>query len=117
MSARTNAEAFAILANFSRDVAQLYGAELKGVFLFGSRARGDQTLDSDADVAIILAGKDMDFWREKSRIGGIAYEYLLETGLYIQDFPIAESEWINPPEDRDLILAAKQDAVDLLVHT
>ena len=116
MSAKTNAEAFAILANFSRDVARLYGAELKGVFLFGSRARGDQTPDSDADVAIILAGEAVDFWREKTKIGDIAYEYLLETGLYIQDFPFAEGEWTNPPKDRDLILAAKEDAVDLLVQ-
>lgn len=114
MSAKTNEEAREILARFSRDVARHYGAALTGVYLFGSRARGDFQLESDADVAVVLRGDGLDFWREQRAITDIAYDYLLDTGLFIQPMPFSDSDWAQPPDGDDLVRAAKRDGIPLL---
>jgi antitoxin ChpS len=66
--------------------------------LFGSRARGDYRLDSDADVAIILRGERGDFVKTMLDLNGIAYDVLLETDINIQVLPVWESEWAQPDE-------------------
>ena len=110
MSAKTAAEVDEILSRFSRDVAKHYGASLAGVYLFGSRARGDFEPESDADVAVVLRGDHRDFWREQRVVSDIAYDYLLDTGLFIQPIPFGDADWSRPPEDNDLVRAAKRDA-------
>ena len=37
-------------------MAAIYGERLKGVYLFGSHARGDAREGSDIDVAVVLTG-------------------------------------------------------------
>lgn len=78
---------------FAAEAATIYGRDLHGVFLFGSRARRDHDEDSDADIAVVLADEAFDFWRAKEMVGDIAYRRLLADGLYIQAIPIALSEW------------------------
>jgi uncharacterized protein len=43
-----------LLERVKSGLRQLYGARLEGVFLFGSRARGEAAPDSDVDLAIVL---------------------------------------------------------------
>jgi uncharacterized protein len=66
------------------------------IILFGSRARGTQRRDSDADVAVLLRGTRHSFLDTKLEMVDIAYDVLLDTGLYIQPFPIWEDEWEHP---------------------
>jgi len=42
------------LARLKRELHALYGARLKQVLLYGSRARGDHAPDSDYDVLVVL---------------------------------------------------------------
>ena len=42
------------LRDFKDRLARRYGNRLKGVYLFGSRARGNYRPGSDADVAVFL---------------------------------------------------------------
>lgn len=44
----------ALLAEFKAGLAALYGGRLRGVYLFGSYARGEQRDDSDVDVLVVL---------------------------------------------------------------
>jgi len=66
------------------------------VILFGSRARGTQRSDSDADVAVLLHGVRCRFLDTKLEMVDIAYDVLLETGIHIQPLPIWEHEWQHP---------------------
>lgn len=116
MSAKTAAEADEILSRFSRDVARHYGAALAGVYLFGSRARGDFEPDSDADVAVVIRQLPAECRRERRSLNDLAYDYLLDTGLFIQALPFDAAEWAAPGEDFDLIEAAKRDARALWVN-
>ena len=51
--------------------------------VFGSRARGTQTPDSDADVAVILKGEHGDRYKVSGDMAGVAFDVMLETGVLI----------------------------------
>jgi predicted nucleotidyltransferase len=61
-----------------------FGRKYRRLMLFGSRARGDNDPESDADVAVILRGHIGDRWSVNRLIIEDTYPILLETGLYIQ---------------------------------
>ena len=79
---------------FARRLAGRY--PVQRVILFGSRARGTQRADSDADVAVLLSGVRRSFIDTKLEMVDIAYDVLLDTGLHIQPLPIWEHEWEHP---------------------
>lgn len=69
---------------------------IRGAILFGSRARGNFRPDSDADLALLLAGSSGPFLDTKLELADIAYDVLLETGIRIQPLPVWEEEWEHP---------------------
>jgi predicted nucleotidyltransferase len=98
-------------------VVAAYGDRLSGLYLFGSRARGDHRPSSDADVAVVLAGFDGSALDEKMRLVDLGFDALTDTGLMIQPWPFTEREWLaSEPEGRfaDLLVSAKRDARPLL---
>jgi predicted nucleotidyltransferase len=99
------------LQRFAHAVRRAYGDRVKGIYLFGSRARGDHTLESDADVVVILAGGEGKRWPEIKRLSDIAYDVLLDTGADIQGWPVWETEWNAPDthENPALIKAMHRD--------
>ena len=85
------------------------------VILFGSRARGNQRTDSDADVAVVLRGARSDFLDTKLEMVDSVYEVLLDTGIHIQPLPIWENEWEQPeihPNPR-LLESIKREGISL----
>jgi antitoxin ChpS len=66
------------------------------VILFGSRARGDHSADSDADVAVVLAGPIGKTFAIKSIIIDDTYDLFLDSGVLIQPWPLEES-WLDDP--------------------
>jgi predicted nucleotidyltransferase len=102
---------------FVQAVRHLYGERLKGVYLFGSRARGDHTRESDADIAVVLANGAWDRWDERMRIADLEYDTIVATGAEPQGWPVSESEWLDPDRHRNpaLVRAMRRDAIDLLV--
>jgi uncharacterized protein len=100
------------LRRFSADVRRQYGHRLRGLYLFGSRARGDHNPDSDADVAVVLADDDWRFWDEKMKLVDIAFDIGVDHRLYLQPWPFTESEWRDPERSRraKLVRSAQRDA-------
>ncbi len=64
--------------------------------LFGSWARGDQTADSDADLAVVLSGENGDRYGVCAEWAALEFDAMLETGVLVQALPIWESEWREP---------------------
>jgi antitoxin ChpS len=97
---------------FATSVRAHYGVRLRGLYLFGSRARGDHTPDSDADVAVVLGDDGWGYWDEKTVLADIAYSVLIETGAEIQGRPVTERAWQNPESHRNpsLVRAMQRDA-------
>jgi uncharacterized protein len=84
------------VARYAAEVRKAYGDRLKGVYLFGSRARGDHTPESDADLVVVLADDGWDFWTEKTRLTDLSYDFLIDVGADIQGWPVTEREWRDP---------------------
>jgi antitoxin ChpS len=100
------------LHQFVDVVRRHYGARVYEILLFGSRARGDDAPDSDADVAVILQDGPWRFWHEKMVLAGFAYDALIDVGLSIQAWPITRSAWEIPSthHNRLFIEEIKRDA-------
>lgn len=61
-----------IIVRLKRELGALYGARLKQLLLYGSRARGDFCDDSDYDVLVVLDGPFR--WRDEiKRLGDISW--------------------------------------------
>jgi hypothetical protein len=81
------------LMRFAAEVRRHYGDRVKGIYLFGSRARGDHTPESDADVAVVLDTGDWIEWVERRTLNGLAYDTRLDSGLAIQPWPFSTDQW------------------------
>ena len=70
-----------------------YGNQLKGVVLFGSYARGEETEGSDIDIAVILEYFD-HACTEIERTGDLISFLSLKFDTLISLAPIKEKDWL-----------------------
>ncbi|HZP21781.1 MAG TPA: nucleotidyltransferase domain-containing protein [Bauldia sp.] len=95
---------------FAEAVKRRYGNRLRGLYLFGSRARGDHKPHSDIDVAVVV-GREVSGRGETKPLTEAAYDIFLETGAEIQPWLFHEDEWSTAAGPRArLVRAAKRDA-------
>ena len=90
----------AALARLRPRLEARYGARLKALILFGSRARGDHRPDSDADLAVVLAGPIERPFAIKGEVIDDSYDIFLDTGIYIQPWPFEARSLEHPDTDR-----------------
>ncbi len=83
------------LRELKRELEALYGDRLKGVYLFGSEARGEAEPDSDVDVAIVLDDYE-SVWAEIHRISDAATRISLRADRHFTETPVRQSEWAEP---------------------
>lgn len=57
--------------------------DMAGAILYGSRARGLNDADSDADVAVILKGERQRLVGTAFAMADVAYDVMLETGINV----------------------------------
>ena len=82
------------LAELRHGLEQLYGERLRGLYLFGSRARGDAQPDSDVDVLVVLDRVE-SLYRELDRTGYVSAPLCLRYGLVISRKFVAEEDWLH----------------------
>ena len=98
-----------VLARYRAALTALYGDRIERVVLFGSRARGDATPDSDYDVALFF--KDLtDTWQEIDRLVELQVAMLDATGADIHTMPFPAQGWV---ERTPLMHEIRKDGVDL----
>jgi len=81
-----------ILQQLKQRLQELYGERLKGLYLFGSHARGEASADSDIDVAVILddfksVGEEIRRWSKVRTKLSLRYECVIAL------VPIREADW------------------------
>ncbi|HWP62852.1 MAG TPA: nucleotidyltransferase domain-containing protein [Candidatus Binatia bacterium] len=84
-----------LLGLLREGLAELYGDRLRGLYLFGSYARGTAGPDSDLDVLVVLE----DFSRygeEVDRTSELVGQLSLAFGVAVSRVFIREREWRNP---------------------
>src|ERR1700686_2781791 len=81
-----------IVRSFREALSELYGPALDRVVLFGSRARGNASEDSDYDVAVFL--RDMpDRRTEWERLARLRLKFLDAGGPFFEAIPFRASDY------------------------
>ena len=87
-----------ILRELKKGLVEIYGDQLKAVYLFGSFARGEGKLpDSDIDVMIVLKG-EFNYWEQDKRSSELVADLSLENDVLISsmltsEIKYSESKW------------------------
>jgi uncharacterized protein len=98
-----------VLTRLRRSLEELYGERLSRVVLFGSRARGEASADSDYDVAVFLNSMD-DRWAELDRLARLRVALLDETGAFLDAKPYLVTAC---SERSPLMHEVRQDGIEL----
>jgi len=79
------------LDEFKEALSVIYGERFRGLYLYGSYARGDFAEDSDVDILVALKGEVKPL-QEIDRMGEALSEISLHYDLLISVYPVPE-EW------------------------
>jgi predicted nucleotidyltransferase len=110
MKARVPLSVRKLMKELKLGLVRIYGDKLKGVYLFGSYARGDYRDGSDVDVMILL--KDYkNYWNEQKKISRLASDVSLEYDLTISCIFIKELQWKNAINEVPLIYNIHKEGV------
>lgn len=84
-----------ILRELKKGLTEIYGDQLKAVYLYGSYARGDaHPPDSDIDVMIVLKG-DFDYWEMDKRSSKLVAALSLENDVLITTKLASETQYAS----------------------
>jgi predicted nucleotidyltransferase len=81
---------------FLSAIGKLY--PVMGAVVYGSRARGDHTADSDADLAVLLPGVHGSTVNTMLEMIDAAYAVELESGIVVSPLPIWQDQWDHPEQ-------------------
>ena len=82
-----------ILRQLKQGLVEIYGDQLKAVYLFGSFARGEGKLpDSDIDVMIVLNG-EFNYWEQDKRSSELVADLSLENDVLISTVLASEIKY------------------------
>lgn len=81
-----------LLGKLKAGLTALYGERLKGLYLFGSYARGDYREDSDINVLVVL-DTVADYWSEIDRTSELTAALCLEYTVLIDRKFVSEDDW------------------------
>jgi predicted nucleotidyltransferase len=97
-----------ILKEFREKAEELYGNRLKSIILYGSCARGQATLDSDIDLAIVLEG-NVAAGKEIDRLIDVITDINLSYSVLLSVYPVSEEDYnsVNSP----LLLNIREEGI------
>jgi predicted nucleotidyltransferase len=108
MNAKVPARIRKLMKELKEGLLRIYGDRLKGLYLYGSYARGEARSDSDIDVMIVLNNYE-SYGKEIDRTGELASSLSLEYGLSISRVIMKEKQWQNG--DSPLLRNIRMDGV------
>jgi len=81
-----------LLERVRAGLASIYGARLRGVYLFGSWARGQADQDSDVDIAVVL-DEVPDYLAEIERTSELFCDLGLEANMLVSCVFVSEGDF------------------------
>jgi predicted nucleotidyltransferase len=87
-------EVHKVLGDVKAGLRLVYGDRLRGIYLFGSYARGEADGESDLDVLVVLDAFDR-YAHEVNRTGALAADLSLKYGVTVSLVFLREHEWLE----------------------
>lgn len=96
---------------FKEGLHRLFARRVADLRLFGSKARGDASADSDVDVLVVLTAGD---WHDERGILDLATEIFAETGVMLSPKVYTRSQITDMRRRHNMFLqSVERDAVPL----
>lgn len=84
-----------MLLELAESLHCVYGEKLKSVVLYGSVARGTQTVDSDIDVMILVDGDNNELRLYEDRLNDVSTDFSLKYLKVLSVVDISYQEYVN----------------------
>jgi predicted nucleotidyltransferase len=97
-----------LLFELKSGLRSVYGDRLKGVYIFGSYARGEADRESDLDILVVLQAFDR-YAQEVDRTGALAADLSLTYGVSVSLVFMREPEWLRG--DTPFLLNVREEAI------
>lgn len=97
-----------LLAELKFGLGNLYGRRLKGVYLFGSRARGESDDESDVDVLVIL-DDFTSYGAEVDTTAELVADLSLKYSMSVSNVFVRDREWRHG--DTPFLVNVREEAV------
>jgi len=95
----------------TQSLREIYDDRLQRLILFGSRARGDATSESDVDVLVVLEGP-ISSYEEAERTSRVAIRAAAYRDTALSFIHMSEEGYAD--ERRPLVQSVKEEGIDLL---
>jgi predicted nucleotidyltransferase len=97
-----------LVQELKEGLSLIYGDRVKGIYLYGSYARGEERSDSDIDVMIVLDDYQ-SYGKEIDRTGELVSQLSLTYGISISRVLMKEIQWME--SDTPLLRNIRADGV------
>jgi len=98
----------ALLKEAKAGLEGMYGERLKGVYLYGSYARGEEDTESDIDLLVVLDQIE-SYGAEVDRTGFLISEVSLKYGTSISRVFVSLSDWSG--REAPFLLNAREEGI------
>jgi predicted nucleotidyltransferase len=87
-----------LVREYKAGLEAIYGERLRGAYLYGSCARGEEDAESDVDVVVVLDAVAR-YGAEVDRTGDLTSALSLKYGLSISRVFVSQQDWMSgaPP--------------------
>ena len=97
-----------LMQEMKEALSLIYGDNLRGLYLYGSRARQEGVPESDVDVLIVLKNFE-DYWEEIQRTSHIISGLSLKYDVAISPVRLREADWLEG--DSPFLKAIRSESV------